>query len=299
MKKVIGIDLGGTSIYGGIINEKGEISKRASVESGGQEGREVVINRLIKIIKELMEGESVQAIGLGSPGYINVKEGKVLSIGGNITGWAHTDIKGELRKHFKDIPIFVENDANVAIVCEEWIGAAKGLNPVIMITLGTGVGGGIYSKTSGIWYGKNYEGGELGHMILYPKGRKCNCGQKGCAEEYISGRAVENIYYELTGRKIKGKYIFENSRTDKICEKIIIEFAENLGLYLINLKNIFDPEGIIIGGGVINSKEYWWDEAIKFYKENCNNPGDIKILPAKFSNDAGMIGAAKVALDNI
>jgi len=299
LKKVIGVDLGGTSIYAGIVDENGKVLKKASIESGGQEGRETVINRIKTVIEELMEGEDVQAISIGSPGYINAKEGKVLSIGGNINGWAHTDIRGELSKYFKDIPIFVENDANVAIICEEWLGAASGLDPVIMITLGTGVGGGIYSKDSGIWYGKGYEGGELGHMILYPKGRKCNCGQKGCAEQYISGKAVENIYWEISGRKIKGEYIFENSSKDPICKKIVDEFIENLGLYLISLKNIFDPEAIIIGGGVINSREYWWDDVIKYYNENCNNPGDIKILPAKFSNDSGMIGAAKVALDNI
>ena len=299
MKKVIGVDLGGTSIYAGIVDESGKVLKKTSIDSGGQEGREVVIQRIKTIIEELLEFEDVQAIGLGSPGHINAKEGKVLSIGGNITNWAHTDIRGELKKYFRDIPIFVENDANVAVICEEWLGAAKGLDPVIMITLGTGVGGGIYSRELGIWYGKNYEGGELGHMILYPNGRKCNCGQKGCAEQYISGRAVENIYCEISGRKIKGEYIFENSTKDLSCKKIVEEFAENLGLYLISLKNIFDPEAINIGGGVINSREYWWDKVIKYYNENCNSTGDIKILPAKFLNDAGMIGAAKVALDNI
>lgn len=299
MKKVIGIDLGGTSIHGGIIDEKGSVLKRASIESGGQEGRETVLKRLKKIIEELMEGENIQAIGLGSPGYINVEEGKVLSIGGNINGWAYTNIREELANNFKKLPIFVENDANLAIICEEWLGAAKGLETSVMITLGTGVGGAIYSKKTGVWYGKNYQGGEIGHGILYPNGRKCGCGQKGCVEQYISGSAVENIYYELTGRKIKGKYIFENSQSDDICKQIVEEFINDLGLCLINIKNIFDPEGIIIGGGVINSRKYWWEEAISYYNENCNSPEGTQILPAKFLNDAGMIGAAKIALDNI
>ena len=299
MKKVIGIDLGGTSIYGGLIDQNGRILKKASRETEGQEGRETVIAHIVEVIKELMKGETVQAIGLGSPGFIDVHEGKVLSIGGNINGWAYTDIRGELSKEIKDIPIFVENDANVAIICEEWLGAAKGLETSIMITLGTGVGGGIYSKQSGLWYGKNYKGAEIGHTILYPNGRKCSCGQRGCVEQYISGSAVENMYYELTGRNLKGKFIFENAGKDEVCNKIVKEFVENLGIFLISLKNIFDPEGIIIGGGVINSKEYWWDEVIKYYNKNCNSPEGTKILPAKFLNDAGMIGAAKVALDNI
>ena len=298
MKKVIGIDLGGTSIYGGIIDEEGRVLKKASSESSGEAGRETVLENIIKVIKELLEGEEVQAIGLGSPGHIDAKEGKVLSIGGNIHNWAYTDIRGELSKVFEDIPIFVENDANVAIICEQWLGAAKELDTAIMITLGTGVGGGIYSNT-GIWYGENYKGAELGHVVVYPNGRKCGCGQKGCVEQYVSGSAVENMYCELTGRKIKGQYIFENAEKDEICGKIVSEFIENLGIFLISLKNIFDPAGIIIGGGVINSREYWWDETIRYYNENCNSPEGTKILAAEFLNDAGMIGAAKVALDNI
>lgn len=298
MKKVIGIDLGGTSIQGGLINEKGEILKRAQTDSGGQEGRAEVIRRIARLVKELLEEQDVEAIGLGSPGYIDIEKGRSLSVVSNISGWANTNIREEVARDL-DLPIFVENDANLALLCEEWIGAARGLDPVIMITLGTGVGGSIYSKSSGIWHGAGYAGGELGHMILYPQGRKCNCGQKGCVEEYISGRAVETMYYELTGRKIRGQYIFANAENDKVCGNLRTEFIENLGLYLISLKNIFDPKGLIIGGGVINSRQYWWEETLKYYEENCNNPGDMKIVPASFTNDAGMIGAAKLALDNI
>ncbi|WP_025641743.1 ROK family protein [Schnuerera ultunensis] len=299
MKKVIGIDLGGTSIYGGLINEKGEVLKKASQVTGSQGGRTVVINKIMEVIKELIEGGKVEAIGLGSPGFIDVKKGEVLTIGGNIKGWAGTKIREELSKEFRGIPIFVENDANVAAVCEEWLGAGKGLDSFIMLTLGTGVGGAIFSKKSGIWYGKNYQGAELGHTILYPNGRLCTCGQKGCVEQYISGNAVEKTYLELTGERLEGKDIFKNYETDKNCKKAIDKFVADLGTYLISIKNIFDPEGIIIGGGVINSKEFWWEKAIDYYYHNCNNPKGTEILPAKYLNDAGMIGAAKVAFDNI
>jgi glucokinase len=299
MKKAIGIDLGGTSIYGGIIDENGKVLKRASRDSQAHQGRQAVLNRISEVIEELMEGEKVDAIGLGSPGFIDVKEGKVLSIGGNIEGWAYTKIREELSKEFKDIPIFVENDANVAAICEEWLGAAKGLHSFIMLTLGTGVGGGIYSQKSGIWYGKNYQGAELGHVILYPNGRQCNCGQRGCVEQYVSGNAIEKTYYDMTGKRLKGKDIFKNSQEDEKAKEAVEKYAKDLGMYLISIKNIFDPEGIILGGGVINSREYWWDEMVKYYNENCNNPDGVVILPAKYLNDSGMIGAAKVAFDNI
>ncbi len=299
MKKVIGIDLGGTSIYGGLVDEKGEILKRASRDTGAQEGRKVVLGRIMEVVDELMEGETVEGIGLGSPGFIDVKQGKVLFLGGNIREWTGVNIREELADRIGGLPIYIENDANVAAICEEWLGAVKGLESFIMLTLGTGVGGAIYSKESGMWYGKNYQGAELGHAVLYPNGRLCGCGQKGCVEQYVSGNAVEKNYLEITGQRMKGKDIFARSETDKNCKATVEKFAQDLGLYLVNIKNIFDPEGVVIGGGVINSKEYWWDKMLKYYKENCNNPEGMEILPAKFLNDAGMIGAAKVVFDKM
>lgn len=299
MKKVIGIDLGGTSIYGGVINEKGEIIKRSVRETGTGLGKREVLNRVIEAINELLNGQIVEGIGIGTPGFIDSEEGKVLSIGGNIEDWAGTDIKGELSKVFKDIPVFVENDANVAGICEGWIGAGKDLKTFVMITLGTGVGGAIFTSKEGIWHGNRYQGAELGHVILYPKGRLCNCGQHGCVERYISGRAVEILYTERTGIDLKGKDIFKNSISDEFSRELVDEFAENLAIFIVSLKNIFDPEGIIIGGGVINSKEYWWDKTIEYYKEYSNDPVGMEILPAIYLNDAGMIGAAKVVFDRV
>lgn len=299
MKKVIGIDLGGTSIYGGLINENGEILKRAERETGTGIGRRQVLNRISEVIKELIDGEKVEGIGIGTPGFIDSNEGKVLSIGGNIEDWAGTDIKGELSKDFPNIPIFVENDANVAGICESWIGAGKDLESFVMITLGTGVGGAIYTKKEGIWHGHKYQGAELGHVILYPKGRPCNCGQNGCVERYISGRAVEVLYEEKTKVKKKGKDIFKDTEDDEIARELVNSFAENLAIYIVTLKNIFDPQGIIIGGGVINSKEYWWNKTLDYYKRYSNNPEGMEIVPAIYLNDAGMIGAAKVVFDKI
>lgn len=299
MRKVIGIDLGGTKIYGGLINKDGEILKVAKRDSQAQKGREVVLERVSEVIAELIEGEEVEAIGLGSPGSIDVEEGKVLSIGGNIEGWRYTNIREELSKKFNNVPIFVENDANVAAICEEWMGAAKGLHSFVMLTLGTGVGGGIYSKESGMWYGKNYQGAELGHVILYPEGRQCKCGQKGCVEQYVSGNGIEKTYQDMTEKTLKAKDIFRNTEEDENAKMAVKKYIKDLGMYLITIKNIFDPEGIVIGGGVINSREYWWDEVVQYYKENCNNAGGTEILPAKYLNDSGMIGAAKSAFDGI
>ncbi len=298
MRKAIGIDLGGTEICGGVVDERGRILRISRRDTEAEKGREVVLENISKVIEELMKINRVDAIGIGSPGTIDVEKGRVLSIGGNISGWAFTNVREELSKKF-DLPIFVENDANVAAICEGWIGAGKGLDSFVMITLGTGVGGGIYSAESGIWHGKHYQGAELGHVILYPGGRNCKCGQRGCVEQYISGNSIERSYYEMTGKQLKAKDIFKGEKEDKYAGEIVDRFIEGLGTFLITIKNLLDPEGIIIGGGVINSKGYWWNKVIEYYNENCNNPAGTKILSAEYLNDAGMIGAAKVALDGV
>jgi glucokinase len=299
LKKVIGIDLGGTSIYGGLINENGEVLKRAERDTEAQKGRKEVLKRIGEVINELMVGETIEGIGLGSPGFIDAEQGKVLFLGGNITEWTGLNLKEELSKEFSGIPIFIENDANVAAICEGWTGGAKGLNNFVMITLGTGVGGAIYTKKEGIWHGFNYQGGELGHSILYPNGRLCGCGQKGCVEQYISGNAVEKSYFEMAKKKKRGKEIFKNSLEDDICKEVVDNFAKDMAICLVSIRNIFDPQGVVIGGGVINSKEYWWDKMVAYYKDYCNNPDGMDILPAVYLNDAGMIGAAKVAFDRV
>lgn len=297
MRKVIGIDLGGTKVASGIIGENGKIFKKTLRDTASSEGKEDVLDMISETIEELLSQE-ILGVGIGSPGFIDSKEGKVLKIGGNIKDWANTDIRGNLSERFPNLPIFVENDANVAALCEHWIGGAKDLKSFVMLTLGTGVGGAIYLEGQGLLKGQGYQAGELGHSILYPFGSQCNCGQKGCLERYVSGSALERIYQERSGRGKKGKDIFRD-KEDKLAREIVDEFTKNLAVYLVTLKNIFDPEGVIIGGGVINSRKYWWDDVIKSYKDFSNDPEAMKILPALYLNDAGMIGAGKAVFDNL
>lgn len=296
MKKVIGIDLGGTSIAGSIVNERGEILKTQKLVTSKSGSSFEVINGIKDIIDSLCMKDKIYGIGIGSPGFIDTNKGKILSVGGNIEGWAGTNLKDELN-NFYNLPIKVENDANVATICEAWLGAGRDMSSFIMMTIGTGLGGGIFFKGQGIWRGEHFQAAELGHSILYPGGRQCICGQKGCSERYVSGTAIENHFLEKTGKKISGKEILKLYKTDYDAKIVIDKFAQNLGLFMVSLKNIFDPEGIVIGGGVINSKSYWWENMISSYNDAVNDPADLKIVPAKYLNNAGMIGAAKAVLD--
>ncbi|MGN9166299.1 ROK family protein [Tissierellaceae bacterium HCP3S3_D8] len=296
MKKAIGIDLGGTTIYGGLIDCEGNIVGKTERKTEDGKGREGILNLLTDIIKELSDHD-ILGIGIGSPGFIDSVEGKVLHIGGNIEGWANTLVNESLSKVLPTLPIHLENDANVAALCEHWIGAGKGFRNFVMLTLGTGVGGAIYLEKEGILKGHRYQGGELGHTILYPKGRECSCGQKGCVEQYVSGRSIERLYTEMTGNEMIGYDIFKNSLEDNICKKIVDKFCEDLAIYLVSIKNTFDPEGIIIGGGIINSQNYWWNKMLKYYNENVNDSESMKIVPAVYLNDAGMIGAGQMVFE--
>lgn len=291
MKKVLGIDLGGTKIIGGLVNEEGEILKKSRRDTP-KTGRQAVLQELIAVIEELYE-EGILGIGIGSPGCIDSDRGRVLEIGGNISGWAGTDIRGELGKVFPGMKIFVENDANVAGLCEKWLGAGREFENFVMLTLGTGVGGAVYTDKSGILKGYNFNGAELGHSILYPRGRQCNCGQRGCVDNYLSGVGLELSYLERTGKKKKAKDILEESRKDPLADQVVDRYTEELAIYLSTIKNIFDPQGIIIGGGVINSKDIWWDRMMVHYASQCNTPDSLTIVPAHYLNDSGMIGAAR------
>ncbi len=296
MKRVIGIDVGGTSIRGSIINERGEIYEAREIKTSKSGSSFQVINGIRDVIDSLCVKEKISGIGIGTPGFVDSNNGKILSVGGNIKGWAGTNLKDELNK-FYSLPIKIENDANAATICEAWLGAGKDMNSFIMMTLGTGLGGGIFIRGQGIWEGEHFQAAELGHSLLYPGGIQCTCGQRGCSERYVSGSGIENHFLVKTGKKLSGKEISELYPTDSDAKFVIDTFAHNLGLFIVSLKYIFDPEGIVIGWGVINSKSNWWDNMISSYNNTVNDPAGLKIVPAKYLNNAGMIGAAKAVLD--
>lgn len=292
--RVIGIDLGGTTIKGGLVDVEGNIIKKSTNETPDEPTD--ILENIVSIIKGLSIGEDILGIGIGSPGFIDTENGQVLSYGGKIKDWEWTDIKGYLTERFTNKIIEIENDANVAALCEKWLGSARNLDNFIMLTIGTGLGGAIYTPKEEIWNGYKFQGGEFGHAILYPRGRQCKCGQEGCVENYISGTAIEKEYVSLTDVHLKGEEIFKLYNTDKVAKKVIDDFSINLATYLISLRNIFDPQGIVIGGGLINSSKLWWDKTIEEFNHRVNFAG-IEILPTAYSNDSGIIGAAKMIVD--
>ena len=151
----------------------------------------------------------------------------------------------------------------------------------------------------GLLSGSHFQGAELGHLILHPNGEYCTCGQSGCAESYCSGTALVRHYEELTRNRLSGAEIFKISDKDENAKKVIERFTSDLAWFLTSLRNIFDPELIIIGGGVINSKDIWWNGVLNRFDKICNRPDSIDIIPARFLNDSGVIGAGKIAFERI
>lgn len=296
MKKVIGVDLGGTKISAGLVGENGEILEEIKVEAQADKGRDVVLSNIKKAIYSLNYRQA-EAVGIGTPGFINAEEG-IVTFAGNIEGRTGLNLK-EAVESFIDLPVFVENDANVALLAEMWVGSGKNYNDLVLITLGTGLGGAVYTKGKGFLTGSNYQGAELGHLILYPNGRGCTCGQRGCAEAYCAGTAIGSHYYELTGEKLSGEEVFARISSDENARKVADDYATDLSYLLTSLRNIFDPQAIIIGGGVINAKDVRWDRMIESFNSYCHNAEKLDILPASLLNDAGTIGAGRLALERI
>lgn len=296
MTKTIGLDIGGTKIQGAVIDESGEILKTYRLETCAREGKDKVLENISKII-DFLKTDEIEAIGVGTPGFIDSENG-IVTFAGNIDGWTGLNLKKEIEK-ISSLPVFIENDANIALVCEKWLGAGKGFNDIVMITIGTGLGGAVYNEKMGLLSGTHFQGAELGHLILHPNGEYCTCGQSGCAESYCSGTALVRHYEELTRNKLSGAEIFKISEKDENAKKVIDRFTSDLAWFLTSLRNVFDPELIIIGGGVINSKDYWWDDVLKNFKNYCHLSEEIEIKPAKFLNDSGVIGAGRIAMERL
>ncbi|ERJ13654.1 ROK family protein [Haloplasma contractile] len=295
MTQVIGIDIGGTEIKGAVLSLDGTILYESRVKTDTRLGRDSILNGLNQLIEEfLFRYDSVVSIGIGSAGRINVAEGTVAFATDNLPGWNGFHLKEYIENQF-NLPVAVENDANVALIGEAYKGVGKLYNDIVMLTLGTGVGGANIVNGK-IQNGKDYHAGEWGHVVLYPNGRICNCGQKGCIEQYLSGTALVRRINELGYNIGHGSEIFKLiERGNKDVSNALNEYIDDLIIVLHNISLSINPELIIIGGGVVHSRNYWWPILENKLKEN----DQIKCLvqPAKLENTAGIIGAGKIALN--
>lgn len=301
----IGIDIGGTNLAGGVVNDEGKIVVTASVPTLAEEGYKPVYRRIVGLIEDLMEkakqeypDEPITAIGCGVPGI--VKDGIVLNAP-NIF-WQNEPLAKDLEEKF-GIPVTLINDATAAAVAENRFGASKGTKNAVTYTLGTGVGGGVIVNGQ-VVNGKHGVASEFGHTLHGPNHYTCNCGKNGCLETYASAtglikghkHAVENGVESSVGTKnATAKDIIDAAReADPASVQAFETMTDKLADSISNMIDILDPEVFVIGGGVAHAGDFLFDNLYEKVKKNLTFPElvEVNIVPAQFGNDAGIIGAA-------
>ncbi|MCM1334413.1 MAG: ROK family protein [Bacteroides sp.] len=308
----IGIDLGGTNIKVGVVDERGEIVGKSNIKTNLPRPSEEIAESIAEGVRLAcadagIEVSAVNSIGIGTPGTANRNTGVVL-YSCNLD--FHDFALGKILSQKLGTEVFVENDANAAAFGEVVNGAGKGYKNVVVVTLGTGVGGGIIIDGK-IYTGFNFCGAELGHTVIEYGGRKCGCGRKGCFEAYSSATALINMtreameadpntkMWELSGNSLEnvdGKTAFDGMRAgDPAAKRVVDTYINYLGCGLANIVNTFQPELLLIGGGICKEGENLTVPLRRIIEEEsyCIDPNrSTKLDIAKLGNDAGIIGAA-------
>lgn len=307
-KYVVGVDLGGTKIYTALVDLEGNIIKEKTVETLAQEGEKAVLGRLIETISYVIDGTDknlIKSIGIGSPGPLDVKNGIIIE-SANLP-FKNFEIVKNIRETY-DLPTYLDNDANVATLGEFMFGAGKGTENMVFITASTGIGGGA------VLNGKLFRGAtgnalEIGHMTVSTEGPRCGCGNLGCAEALGSGtaigkRAKEAVLSNVTTSlknydNVTSKEVFkEAANGDRVAKNILKTSLTYLGIAVANTITNFDPEKVVIGGGVVNGGDIVIDTIRNVVEERCMAAfvENCAIEKAVLGGKAGVLGAAALAI---
>ncbi|SDJ25650.1 ROK family protein [Salimicrobium halophilum] len=290
----IGVDIGGTKILGVAADEHGTVLSRVSTDTFLDKGSDAVMTSLLDLIRQLLICRDVEAIGIGSAGRIDVKKGIVHYATPNVPGWSGVQLLERVEEAF-GVPVFVDNDVKAAAAGEALFGAGKDFRSFMMLTLGTGLGGAVVENGK-LMRGSHFSAGEVGHMILYPGGHPCNCGQNGCLEQYVSGTALVNTYNRSDSSVVcrDGEHFFQLVKDgDDVALDTLERFVDDLAVALVTLTHVVDPEAFVVGGGLLETSEFWWERLCERYEEMANPAVlPLRLVPARLGSEAGAVGAA-------
>jgi len=318
---IVGIDLGGTNIVAGCVAEDGSVLHGLRSEpTRAEAGAEAVLHRIITMAgaaiqdtRRSIPGSTILGVGIGAPGPLDIHAGIVL-LTPNL-GW----VDMPLRRHLHEglgLPAALDNDANCAVLGEWWRGAARGSRIALGLTIGTGVGGGIIIDGR-LFHGASDIAGEVGHMTIDANGRRCKCGNYGCIEAYASGPAIalravealesgaESILPSLVGEhldRITAQTVYEAAlQGDDLAREVVRDTAKFLGAGVANLVNIFNPEVVVICGGVTLAGEQLFDPLRREVRRRAFKPAVkvCRIVPGELTGTAGVYGAARAFQDQV
>lgn len=316
---IIGVDLGGTNIVSLLMSQDGKILARDTRRSLAKEGKERTISQIVTSVRDILrEGErlkvfseSILGVGIGSPGPLNTKEG-VIHFAPNLPGWIEVPLIQILRDEL-NLPIFLENDANAAALGEWWLGAGKNVDNLVLLTLGTGIGGGIIIEGE-VLHGAWDTAAEIGHMIIHEGGLTCGCGKQGCLEAYASATGVvkrtlaaiekgeKTLLINLVENRLEDitcELIFKTAeKGDSLAKWIVEETARYLGIGIASIVNIINPEMVILSGGMTAAGDTLFKPVRKYAQAHALAAAikEVKIVPAALGGNAGAIGAAATVL---
>jgi glucokinase len=312
----VGVDLGGTKVLAGVFKNSLECIGTAKVSTKAQRGVDKVVERVARCVQDAVDEadlsmKQIAGVGIGAPGAVDFGSGTVI-FAPNLEGWKDVPLKKELEKQL-GVPVFVENDANIAVLGVHVAELKARPKHVVGIFVGTGIGGGLILNGE-LFSGANHTAGEIGHMVVDVNGPKCGCGNKGCFEALASRTAIfqqikagvkdgqKTILTEMLGDDLSdlrsGDLRKAIRRGDKFVDRVVEGAAEYIGIATANLVNILGPEVVVLGGGVIEALA---DEMMSVIVETANDyamPGtmkDVDIIASKLGDNAGITGAAVLA----
>lgn len=306
----VGIDIGGTKIAGALVSETGEILRELKVPTPAEDPKALQAV-VVSMVNELRTSVEIGAVGVAAAGFIDAKQAVVV-YSPNLS-WRNEPLKAKLEADL-GIPVFIENDANAAGWAEYRFGAGQGSTHMVMLTIGTGVGGAIIANGE-LFRGGFGIGAELGHSNFVPNGKLCGCGQHGCLEQYGSGTALLNSAKELVAKEtqegarlrelanatgeLTGVEVYQAIQEGDVgALRLLTEVGQNLGLAVASLAAVLDPELVVIGGGVSAAGELLLEPIRKAFLEHLPARGfrpELRLVAAQLSNDAGVVGVADLA----
>ena len=310
----VGVDIGGTKIDAVLADDCGNIIKRELKETRASEGPNAVIKRIVDAVKAVSSGSKIAAVGIGAAGIIDVETG-LITTSPNLPGWRNIKLKDILEREL-GIKTFVDNDATVAALAEHKFGIAAGCDHFICVTLGTGIGGGIVTNGQ-VYRGTSGAAGEIGHMTIDVNGPLCGCGNRGCWETLASGSALEREakakmaegiqttiprYAKGSDGRVTAKGIFLAAQDgDELAKKLIEQLGFYVGVGLSNLINIFNPQLVVISGGVSRMGDMLLEPARKTVRERAFelSAKAVRVEVSSLGYDAGPLGAVALALSEL